>query len=82
MTKDWVEINDDIRGTYNTNSQIKFKTSMLKSSLSDYNDAYIFVSGTITVAPQARDNTNNVNKEVVFKNCAPFIDSISEINNP
>ena len=55
---------------------------MLKSSLSDYNDAYIFVRGTTTVAPQARDNTNNVNKEVVFKNCAPFIDSISEINNP
>ena len=23
-TKNWVEINDDLRGTYNTNSQIKF----------------------------------------------------------
>ena len=34
--KNWVEINDDARGTYNTNSQIKFKTSMLKSSLCDY----------------------------------------------
>ena len=29
-TKNWVEINDDARGTYNTNSQIKFKTSVLK----------------------------------------------------
>ena len=31
-TENWVEINDDARGTYNTNSQIKFKTSVLKSS--------------------------------------------------
>ena len=38
-TKNWVEINDDSRGTYNTNSQIKFKTSMLRSSLYDYSDA-------------------------------------------
>ena len=40
-TKNWIEINDDARRTYNTNSQIKFKTSMLKSSLHDYIDAYI-----------------------------------------
>ena len=32
-TKNWVELNDDVHGTYNTNSQIKLKTSMLKSSL-------------------------------------------------
>ena len=44
-----MEINDDAHGTYNTNSQIKFKTSMLKSSLCDYSDAYILVSGTIKV---------------------------------
>ena len=49
-TKNWIEINDDARRTYNTNSQIKFKTSMLKSSLCDYSDAYILVSGNITVA--------------------------------
>ena len=47
-TKNWVEINDDARGTYNTNSQIKFKTTVLKSSLCDYSDAYILVKGTIT----------------------------------
>ena len=35
-TKNWVEINDDSRGAYNTNSQIKFKTLMLRSSLCDY----------------------------------------------
>ena len=46
-TKIWVEINDDSRRTYNTNSQIKFKTSMLRPSLCDYSDAYIFAKGTI-----------------------------------
>ena len=59
----------------------KFKTSMLKSSLCDYGDTYILVSGTIRVVSQARSNSNNINKEVVFKNCAPFTDWISEINN-
>ena len=48
-TKNWVEINDKSRGTYNVNSQIKFKTTALKSSLCDYSDAYILVKGTITV---------------------------------
>ena len=36
--KNWVEINDDPRGTYIKNSQLKFKTSMLNSSLCDYSD--------------------------------------------
>ena len=48
-TINWVEINDDSRGTYNTNSQIKFKTSILRSRLCDYSDAFIFVSGTIKI---------------------------------
>ena len=45
-TKNWVEINDNVRGAYNTNCQIKLKSSMLKSSFCDYSGAYIFVSGT------------------------------------
>ena len=40
-TKNWVKINDESRGTYNVNSQIKFKTTMEKSSLYDYSDAQI-----------------------------------------
>ena len=48
-TRNWVEINDDIRGAYSPNKQIRFKTSMLRSSLCDYSDAYIFVKGNITV---------------------------------
>ena len=51
-TKNWVEINDDSREIHNTNSQIKFKTSMSRSSLCDYSDAYIPVSGTITITEQ------------------------------
>ena len=48
-TKNWVEINDDIRGAYSPNRQIRFKTAMLRSSLCDYSDAYIFVKGNISV---------------------------------
>ena len=40
-TKNWVEINDESRGAYNTNSRIKLKTTMLKFSFCDYNDVYI-----------------------------------------
>ena len=40
-TRNWVEINDDIRGAYSPNKQIRFKTAMLRSSLCDYSDAYI-----------------------------------------
>ena len=75
-TKNWVEINDKSRGIYNVNSQIKFKTTMLKSSLCDHSDAYILVKGNITVNNTAADDaaTNNINKKVIFKNCATFND--------
>ena len=44
-TKNWIEISDQSRRVYNTNSDIRFKTTMLKSSLYDYSDAYILVKG-------------------------------------
>ena len=82
-TKNWVEINDESRGRFNTNSQIKFKTTMLKSSLWDYSDAYILVKGTITVpnTAAAGADANNANKKVIFKNYASFINCQSKINN-
>ena len=82
-TKKWVEINDESRRTYNTNSQIRSETSMLQSSLCDYSDAYLLFKGTITVANTAvaRQAANNANKKVIFKNCAPFTSCISKINN-
>ena len=76
-----LEIIDDAPGTYNTNSQIKFKTSTLKSSLYDYSHAiYLWVSGTKTVVEVAAGEGNN-NIQVVCKNCFPFTDWISKINN-
>ena len=78
-TKNWVEISDEAHGTYNTNSQITFKTS--KSSLLDYSDAYILVGGTITVPNTGTAANLNNRKNIIIKNCAPFSDCISEINN-
>ena len=80
-TKNWVEINDESRG----NSQMKFKNTMLKSSLCDYSDGYILVKGKITITG-ARDDAaarqaDERDKGVAFKNCAPFTNCISEINN-
>ena len=54
-TKNWIEINDQSRGVYNTNSDIRFKTTMLKSSLCDYSDAYILVKGRITITGARND---------------------------
>ena len=47
--KNWVERNEDIRDAYSPNKQIRFKTTMLRSSLCDYSDAYIVVKGNISV---------------------------------
>ena len=84
-TKSWVEVNDESRGTYNVYGQIKFKTTMLKSSLCDYSDAYIFVKGRITITGAGDDaaarQADERDKGVAFKNCAPFTNCISEINN-
>ena len=79
-TRNWVEINGDIRGAYSPIKQIRFKTTMLRSSLSNYRDAYILVKGNISVN-NAAAATNNTNKKVIFKNCAPFTNCISKINN-
>ena len=61
-TRNWVEINDDARGTYSPNRQIKFKTLMLRSSFCDYGDAYIVVKGNISVNNTAAAAANNTNK--------------------
>ena len=82
-TRNWVEINDEARGTYSPNKQIKFKTSILRSSLCNYKDTYILVKGNITVnnTAGAAVAANNTNKKVIFKNCAQFTSCISKINN-
>ena len=83
-TRNWVEINDESRGTYTGNS-IKFKTTMLRSNLCDYADAYLLVNGTITIIGDGGDDAakraDERDKGVIFKNCAPFTKCISRINN-
>ena len=83
-TRNWVEINDESRGTY-TSNDIKFKTTMLRSNLCDYADAYILVKGTITITGAGNDaaakRLDERNKGIIFKNCVPFTKCISRINN-
>ena len=83
-TRNWVEINDESRGNY-ANSDIRFKTTMLRSNLCDYADSYILVKGTITITGAGDDaaarRADERNKGVTFKNCAPFTKCISRINN-
>ena len=83
-TRNWVEINDESRGTY-TSNDIKFKTTILRSNLCDYTDAYILVKGTITITGDGDDDASKRlderNKGVIFKNCTPFTKCMSRINN-
>ena len=65
-TKNWVESNDESRGAYNVNTQIKFKTIMIKSSLCDYSDACILVKGNITVNNIVAADTNSNNAKIVL----------------
>ena len=96
-TRNWVEINDESKGTY-TSNDIKFKTTMLRSNLCDYADSYILVKGTMAItgyvgaelnpdtprtAAQllAARQADERDKSVTFKNCVPFTKCISRINN-
>ena len=75
--KNWIEINDQSRGVYYTNSDIRFKTAMLKSSLCDYSDAYILVKGRIAITGAEVDDAarqvDERNKVAVFTNFSSFI---------
>ena len=81
--KNFVEINDNIRGAFSPNKQIRFKTAMVRSSLCDYSYVYILVKGNIFVSNNvgAGAAANNIDKKVIFKNCASFTNCISKINN-
>ena len=83
-TRNWVERNDESRGNY-ANSDIRFKTTMLRSNLCDYADSYILVKGIITItsegASAAPERADERDKGVTFKNCAPFTKCINRINN-
>ena len=64
--KKWYIIDSESKGNYSYENPIKFLTKSIESSLCDYSDAYILVTGNITATP------NNAAIQVIFKNCAPF----------
>ena len=81
ITKKCIEVYDQSvtgENRYNSNKQMRFKTSMLRSDLCDYSDAYIAIKGNITVTNPDNDAYD---KKLAFKNNAPFTSCISKINN-
>ena len=74
VTKKWYIIDSESNGNYSHHNPIKFLTKSIESSLCDYSDAYILVTGNITATP------NNAVTQVVFKNCAPFEKCSTEID--
>ena len=77
VTKKSTNVYDQSEGNYNVNKEVRIKTSMLRSDLCDFNDAYIVVKEIITVTEP--DNAKK-NKAITFKNNAPFINCISKIS--
>ena len=92
-TKKWYIIDSESNGNYSHHNPIKFLTKSIESSLCDYSDAYILVTGNITVTrtiavpagssagtePQRKQVLTEAT-QVVFKNCAPFKKYSTEID--
>ena len=74
-TKKWYVIEHESEGNYSGDDPIKFLTKSIESSLCDYFDTYILVTGNVTVTG------GNANTKLAFKNCAPFKNCRTEINN-
>ena len=93
-TKKWYVIDSESKGNYSHENPIKFLTSSLESSLCDYSDAYILVTGNITVTrtiavpagslsgtdPQRKEPLDAAT-QVIFRNCAPFENCRTETND-
>ena len=89
-TRKWYIIDSETKGNYSPDNDIKFLTNSLESSLCDYSDAYIIVTGNITVTrtigaavtgnnPQ-RKQILNAATQVLFKNYTPLNECRTEIN--
>ena len=78
VTKKWIEVYDQSEKNYAPNKEIRIKTSMLRSDLCNFSDAYIVVEGDITLEGDNDANKRNIN--LIFKNNAPFINCISKID--
>ena len=80
-TKIWYVIDSESKGKYSHHDPIKFLTKSIKSSLCDYSDACILVTGNITVTrtiaaagnnPHERKQPFAAGTQLAFKNCVPF----------
>ena len=78
VTKKWIQVYDQSEKNYNFNKEIRIKISMLRSDLSDHSDPYIVVKRDITL--EGDNNAKKRNKNLAFKNNAPFTYCISKIN--
>ena len=76
-------MNDVSSAQYSVNKSIRLKTSMLRSDLCDYSDAYTVLKGTTTVEGDDDDDDDdkNRNKMLNFKNNAPFLSCVLKIKN-
>ena len=75
VAREYVRVNS-LSNTYNENKLIRFKTSMLRSNLCDYSDAYILVKGTVTVNGIVNGGENEIlrrNRPLILTNNAPFV---------
>ena len=94
VTKKWIKVYDQSEKNYNPNKEIRIKTSMRRSDLCDFSDAYIVNKKTLSAdnfetLNNTVDNANVTNttdnnefgeKKLIFKDNAPIINRISKIN--
>ena len=78
VTKKWIGVYDQSEENYSVNKEIRIKTSMLRSDLCNFSDAYIVVKVSINL--EGDNDATKRNENLAFKNNAPFINSISKIN--
>ena len=79
VTKKWIEVYEKSEENYSEiNKEIIIKTSMLRSDLCDFSDVDIVMEGTVTL--EGNNDANKRNKNLAFRNNAPFINCISKIN--
>ena len=83
-TKNWYIIDNKSKGSYSRDNPIKSLTKSIESSLCDYYDGYILVTGDIAFQKRNDDDTNNIDitqaTQAVFKNCTPFDKCRTEIS--
>ena len=78
VTKKWIEVYDQSEKNYSVNKEIRIKTPVLRLDLCGFSDTYIVVKGDITL--EGDNDADKKNKNLVFKNNAPFINCILKIN--